>query len=119
MENFLIKEDYTNDLFTLVELEENAFDKTFDTEGYIYITYGDFVHIDGLMDNEYVSETACFIQDVLYVSNVKQAILNNIHHYRIIKHDDTEYWKTVRGGKEGYLQRRKERIEKIKEKEND
>ena len=81
MDNFLIKEDYTNDLFTLIELEENAFDKTFNTEGYIYIVNGNFVRIDGLMDNEYISETECTIKETFFVKNVKQAILDNIQHF--------------------------------------
>ena len=113
-EKFLLKEDYTNDLFTLIELEENAFDKVFDTDGYIYITHGDFHHTEDCMENEYISKACCPIIETLYVLNVKEAILNNIHHYKIIKHDDEEYWKCVRGGKEGYLNRRRERIKRMR-----
>lgn len=45
--------------------------------------------------------------------------MNNIYHndfYKFIRYDseeEKEYWKTVNGGKEGYLQRRKERISKL------
>ena len=43
-----------------------------------------------------------------------EEILKNAEHYELISHDDAEeYWKTVRGGKDGYLQRCKERVERI------
>ena len=42
--------------------------------------------------------------------------MKHTSHYELIFYgEDEEYWKTVRGGKEGYLERRTKRIQKMKE----
>ena len=119
---FLLKEDYDGNIYTLIELSEGAIEKVFDTDGYVYVIKEDtFSHTNDCMPNEFISTEPCDIVDTLYIGN----ILNNIelHHYyyKIIRYgseEEKEYWKTVRGGRDGYLQRRKERIERLNRSEN-
>ena len=112
------KEDYDEKTFRLIELVPNAFEKVFNTDGYIYLlNEADFTHTDNLMFSEYVSNKECKIQDTIYVPNVAEEILKT--NIEIIRYgQDADYWKTVRGGKEGYLERRLKRVKIIKEKEN-
>lgn len=114
--NFLLKEDYDGRNFTLVELKGGALEKAFDTDGYIYYLDGKQFrwNKDGV-PNEYISTEECDILDVQHVNNILEDILWAKSRFNIIRNAESdEYWKTVRGGKEGYLQRRKERVEKLK-----
>lgn len=109
------KEDYDGVTSTLVELVPNAFEEVFNTDGYIYEVYDSlFVHTDDLMQNEYICKENCAIIKRIHIENVGQEINMRFPHINIIKYEEAdEYWKTVRGGREGYLQRRKERVEKL------
>ncbi len=132
------KEDYNGTSYTLVELTETAFKDTFDTEGYIYLLDNkNFSKVQNmlpkqednstLLPNEYISTQKCEIQKVIYIPNVGEEILKHISenpdYYNIIYYNTSEekdYWKSVRGGKEGYLKRRMERARKLnKMKEDD
>ena len=108
------KEDYSNDAFRLIELAPNALERVFNTDGYIYVLNDDdFIHTDDLMDNEFISNKECTIQDTIYIANILQELLKT--NIEIIRYgEDAEYWKTVRGGREGYLQRRMARLNKLK-----
>lgn len=114
----LLKEDYDGNTYTFVELSEGAIEKVFDTGGYVYaVDKGKFLHTKDCMLNEFICAESCDIVDTLYIEN----ILNNMNHYnnfyKFIRYgskEEKEYWETVRGGREGYLKRRKERIEKIR-----
>lgn len=109
------KEDYDGVTFTLVELTPNAFEEVFNTDGYIYeVDNKSLYHTDNLMVNEYISHQPCLIIRTIYIENVGQEIKMRFPHINIIKYEESDdYWKTVRGGKEGYLQRRRERVEKL------
>ena len=108
------KEDYDGYTFTLIELVPNAFEEVFDTDGYIYeVDNRTFMYISDLMPNEYISHDNCTIIKTLHIENVSEEILK-CPYICVLKYEDSdEYWKTVRGGREGYLQRRKERVEKL------
>lgn len=114
----LLKEDYSGNSYTLIELSEGAIEKVFDTDGYMYVVNENaFSHIEDGIPNEFISTEPCDILDTLHIEN----ILDNINYYsdyfKIIRYgseEEKEYWETVRGGKEGYLQRRQERIEKLR-----
>lgn len=116
--NFLLKEDYDGEVFTLIELKEGALEEALNTEGYIYVVDGEnFKNTDDCMENEYISEMPCDIENVIHIKNILNMMEFNSDHYHLIRYgtkEENEYWKTVRGGKEGYLQRRKERIEKLR-----
>jgi hypothetical protein len=111
------KEDYDGVTFTLIELIPNAFEEVFDTDGYIYeVDDSLFVYISDLMPNEYISYDNCKIIKTTYIKNVGEEIKTRFPHINIIKYKESdEYWKTVRGGKDGYLQRRRERVERLSE----
>lgn len=111
----LFKEDYDGVTHTLVELIPNAFEEAFNTDGYIYeVDDRTFVYISDLMSNEYISYDNCIIIKTTYIKNVGEEIKLRFPHIQIVKYEESdEYWKTVRGGKEGYLQRRKERVDKL------
>ena len=109
------KEDYDGVTSTLIELVPNAFEEVFDTDGYIYeVDNSLFTHTDDLMPNEYICHDNCRIIKTIHIENVGQEINMRFPHINIIKYEEADdYWKTVRGGKEGYLQRRRERVEKL------
>ena len=117
---FLLKEDYNGDSYTLIELKENAIEEVLDTDGYIYaVNKNAFTHTKDCMLNEFISTKPCDIVDTFYIDNVFDS-MNNIYYndfYKFIRYgskEEKEYWETINGGKEGYLQRRKERIERLK-----
>ena len=109
------KEDYDGYTFTLIELIPNAFEEVYNTDGYIYeVDNGLFIHTDDLMPNEYVSHDNCRITKTIHIRDVGEEINLLYPYIQIIKYEEAdEYWKTVRGGREGYLQRRRERVEKL------
>ncbi len=116
----LLKEDYDGYTYTLIELVEGAIEKVFNTNGYIYVVNRKaFSHTKDCMLNEFISTEPCDIVDTFYIDNVLDA-MNNIYDnnfYKFIRYgsdEEKEYWKTVRGGKDGYLQRRAERIRHLK-----
>ena len=113
---FTFKEDYDGVTYTLIELVPNAFEETFNTDGYVYeVDDTSFIQTNDLMPNEYISHNNCSIIRTFRVRNVGEEIKLLYPYIKIIKYEEAdEYWKTVRGGKEGYLQRRKERIEKLR-----
>lgn len=112
----LFKEDYDGKTYTLIELKPSASEEAFDTDGYVYVVDDNsFSSVKDGLPNEFVSEKPCEIKDTIYIPNVLNYI-NSSDCYRIIRcgsEREHEYWKTVRGGKEGYLQRRKERAKKL------
>lgn len=115
--NPTLKEDYDGRVYTLIELKENAIEEVFDTDGYIYVVdESSFSHIDGCIPNEFVSAEPCKIIDTLHINNILDNIKHYSSYYKIIRYgsdEEKEYWKTVNGGKEGYLQRRKERVKRL------
>lgn len=119
MSKFLIREDYngTDKPYQLVEVVPGAFDEVFNHRGYIYeIDEQSFVSSDDI--NEFVSDISVSIKNTIVIENVYEELLKNAEHYELISYGDAEkVWKTVRGGKEGYLERRRKRLLKIKETE--
>jgi hypothetical protein len=115
-EKLTCKEDYEgkDKPFRLIELMPGAFKEVFDVEGYIYEVDDELFKPNGSL--EYVADQNVEINKVIKIHNVWKEILENAEHYELIFYgEDEEYWKTVRGGKEGYLERRLNRIKKMKE----
>ena len=116
MERFLLKEDYEgkDKRFRLIEIVPGAFKETFDVEGYVYEVDDELFKPNGPLG--YIAEQPVKICKAVKIHNVWEEILSNIEHYELIFYDEAEeYWKTVRGGKDGYLDRRAKRILKMKE----
>lgn len=113
----LLKEEYDGNAYTLIELSENAIENIFNTEGYIYVVDKEkFTHTKDCMCNEFISTEPCNIIDTLHIGNILDTMKYYNNFYKFIRYgsdEEKEYWNTVRGGKEGYLQRRKERIQKL------
>ena len=114
-EKLMLKEDYDGQIITLIELYEGAFIDALFTEGYVYVvdSYG-FEHTDDCRYREYINTKWCNIEHTFVIGNVLKEIVDNPHFKLIYYKDSDEYFKSIRGGKDGYLQRRKERIEKLK-----
>lgn len=114
----LLKEDYDGNTHTLIELSDGAIEKVFNTDGYVYmINEETFFRTDRCMPNEFISTESCDIVYTLHIKNILDSMKFYHYRYKFIlygSNEEKEYWKTVRGGKEGYLQRRKERIEQLK-----
>jgi hypothetical protein len=115
MTKSLIREDYSgaDKPYQLVEIVPGAFEEVFNCKGYIYeVDDGSFISSDDV--NEFVSEVNVKIKKCIVIENVYEEILKNAEHYELISYDDSEeFWKTVRGGKEGYLERKAKRVQKI------
>ena len=115
----LLKEDYDGNTYTLIELSDGAIEKVFNTDGYIYgVDKKTFTHTEDCMLNEFISTEPCDIVDTFHIENILDSMNRYNNFYKFIRYgsdEEKEYWKTVRGGKDGYLQRRKERIERLKQ----
>lgn len=113
----LIKEGYNgaDKPYQLVEVVPGAFEEVFNGKGYIY-EVDERLFVSGNEINEFVSESDVNIENVIVIENVYEEILKNAEHYELISYDDAEeFWKTVRGGREGYLERRAQRLQRMKE----
>lgn len=102
-----IREEYEghDKPFEIAECYHNAFKHQFDCCGYVYLLNPD--------DFEYNPETTEYRSDkpvkpvgVMHIDNIWKEMLKNHEHFRFRFDGDQEYWKTVRGGREGYLQRK-------------
>ena len=116
---FLIKEDYNgmDHPIQLIEIVPGAFKETFETPGYIYLVDGGTFKPHG--KNEYVSTTPVRIKQITPITDIWTYISNNPR-FKLICYEDSEpYWNTVRGGKEEYLKKRQERVDKLKEVRHD
>lgn len=104
-----IREEYygCDKPFEIAECYPDAFQHQFDCGGYIYVLNS--------QDFEYNPETTEY-RSSKPVTPVSAVMVNNIwstmmcikDQYRLIYDGDEEYWKTVRGGREGYLKRKHE-----------
>ena len=115
MRKFMIKEDYdgANVPFRLVEIVPGAFKYAFDRPGYIY-EVEDEMFISSPDVNEFVSEHMVTISKTILIPNVFEEMMKHPEHYELIYYDEADsYWPTVRGGKDGYLERRRNRIKRI------
>lgn len=113
----LIREDYNgaDKPYQLVEIVPGAFEEVFNCKGYIY-EVDDRSFISSGDVNEFISEHNVAIENVIVIENVYKEMLKHSEHYELISYCDAdEVWKTVRGGKEGYLERKAQRIQKMKE----
>lgn len=100
-----IREEYygPNDSFELAECYPNAFKNQFDCSGYVYLLDPkDFVQDPDT--GEYKSDRAVKPVGVLRIKNIWAEMQG--YDYKLIYDGDEEYWKTVRGGREGYLERK-------------
>ena len=110
------KEDYDGITHTLIELIPNAFEEVFNTDGYVYEVDDNLFYRQGdLLPNEYVCHENCPIIKTKYFENIGHEIKMRFPHIKIIRYEESnDYWRTVSDGRKGYLQRRKERVEKLK-----
>lgn len=117
MTKALIREDYNGPErpYQLVEIVPGAFEEVFNCKGYIYeVDSKSFVN--SCYANEFVSENNVKINNVTVIENVYEELLLHRNRYELISYYNSDkVWKTVRGGKEGYLERRAKRIRKVKE----
>ena len=117
MTKFLIKEDYNGEgkPYQLVEIVPGAFEEVFNRMGYIYeVDERSFVSSGDI--NEFVSEINVGIEKRIVINNVYEEMLKYAEHYELVSYEDSEeIWKTVRGGREGYLERRAKRLQMMKE----
>ena len=111
----LVREDYkgAGKPYQLVEIVPGAFEELFNCKGYIY-EVDDRLFISSEDVNEFVSEAKVKIENCIVVENVYEEMLKHSERYELISYENSdEFWKTVRGGKEGYLERKAKRVHKI------
>ena len=117
MERFLLYEDYVgkDKPFRLVEIIPGAFKEVFDVSGYIYEVDDDLFETYG-DQTEFISNQSVKVIKTIKIDNVWNEMMKHAEHYELISYDNSEeHWKTVRGGKDGYLKRRTERLNKVRE----
>ena len=119
-EDILIREDYKDGHYSLCELEEGAFERVFNCDGYIYVVKSDGFREarrafqDG-MDNEYISDVPQKYTSRVYIPNIWVKMMEvaerNPEYFEFITYEnaDETYWSHVPGGREGYLARREAR----------
>ena len=121
----LIREEYygIDKPMEIAECYPGAFDQQFNCKGYIYILNAEDFKRDP-ETGEYYSEEPVTPLDRMDVDNIwfkmmQIDIMKKIDHgtkeYDIHDYYDEEYWKTVRGGLEGFLMRKHENKQKMLE----
>lgn len=108
----LIREDYDDNLRSLAEVVPGAFKQVFDGPGYIYeLDESDFTHN---RYTEYISDKPVMYKNKIHIENVWKEILKHQGEYELVFYEDSDaYWEKVRGGRQGYLDRKSKIIEEI------
>ena len=114
-----IREEYQgkDQPFEIAECYPNAFEHQFDCKGYIYLLNPE--------DFEYNPETGEYRSrkpvkpiDCLRISNIWDEMMRREDRYKFVWDGDQEYWKGVRGGREGFLERKLANKQKMLEMRN-
>lgn len=115
----LIREEYygIDKPFELAECYPNAFEQMFSCKGYVYLLDPkDFYQDPKTL--EYKSDEEVIPVDRIDIPNIwdlmRRMNVDN-YFYSLHWHDDEEYWKEVRGGREGFLKRKLENKQKMNE----
>lgn len=113
----LIREEYRGNgmPFELAECYPNAFEQMFDCKGYVYLLnledfYQDPVNLEYKSDEEVIPVDRV---DVPNIWDLMRRINIDNYFYDLHWNDDEEYWKNVRGGRNGFLKRKLERKQKM------
>lgn len=116
-DEIIIREEYDGQLCSICELCPGAIKSLFDRPGWIYVFDDTSSFKKSAVINEYISDKPVQYQHRIYIPNILQEILAKPDVFKIVyfTNDQEEYWMNVSGGKDGYLQRRKQRIQKIQE----
>ena len=113
----LIREEYygPDKPFELAECYPGAFKQMFDCPGYIYLLADDdFIRNE---NGEYVSEKEVIPLGCVRIDNIWSEMmrLKGYWDYEFVWDGDEEYWKGVRGGREGFLKRKRANKQKMLE----
>lgn len=104
----LIREEHEDGKHTLAEVEPGAFKKVFNRPGYIYqVDNKNFKYNYG---TEYISNYNAKIRKTEKLDNVLEQIEKNPNIELISYENPGDYWDNVRGGREGYIQRKMESV---------
>lgn len=111
-----IREEYygKDKPFEIAECYPDAFKHQFDCSGYIYLLDPkDFEY--NPETTEYRSQKPVKPVGVMPIKNIWHEMQNIDDTYKFIYNGDENYWKTVRGGREGYLKRKRAAKQKMLE----
>ncbi len=115
-----IREEYygKHDAFEIAECYPDAFKHQFDCEGYVYIL--DPKDFERNPDTgEYRSRKAVKPVKCCKFSNILNVMTKGLpERFRLVYDGDEEYWKGVRGGREGFLKRKLANKQKMLEMRN-
>ena len=109
----MIREEYygSDQPFELAEIYPESFKKQFDCSGYIYLLNSeDFGY--NPETTEYRSYQPVKPVGVMRIDNIWNYMANIADRYRFVFDGNGEYWKHVRGGRDGYLKRKLENKQK-------
>ena len=112
----LIREEHEIGKHTLCELYPGAFNDVFNRPGYMYILQEN--NFTKFRETEYVSDHDVTPMYRIEIKNVLARLLVDPSIILIKDEDSEEYWKNVKGGKQGYIQRKQESAKLIAEKKN-
>lgn len=108
----LIREDYDDGFRSLAEVVPGAFKEVFDRPGYIYeVDNSKFKYNVG---TEFISNDKAKITKTHAIDNVWNEIQKNKDKYELVTYENPgDYWDKVRGGREGYLERKMESVKRV------
>lgn len=116
----LIREEYEgmDRGFTLAECYPDAFEKTFECPGSVYLVGEKFFRLNPDDPDEFISEYGVPVYCELPFDNVWNVMQRLEDHFEFVYYGTDEwyeYWSKVRGGLDGYLHRKLTRKEKMME----
>lgn len=102
-----IREEYygSSEPFELAECYPDAFKHQFNCGGYIYLLNSEDFDYNPLT-TEWTSDKAVKPIGCVHIENIWHDMTKILDRYRLIFDGNEEYWTTIRGGREGYLQRK-------------
>ncbi len=114
----LIREEYEgmDRGFTLAECYPDAFKKTFECPGSVYLLGEKFFRLNPDDPDEYISEYGVPVYCELPFDNIWETMQKLDEHFTFIHYgtqEADEYWNRVRGGLDGYLKRKLKRKEEM------
>ena len=109
-----IREEYygLDKPFEIAECYPDAFKHQFNCDGYVYLlNFEDFEY--NPETTEYRSSKPVKPVGVIHIQNLLSEMQSNADRFKFVNDGDVEYWKTVRGGREGYLKRKHDAKQKM------
>ena len=101
----------------LCEIWPGSFKRLFDRPGYIYVLH-EYDFSEQFRESEYVSRNEVKIARTIFIPNILKELEKSDTIKLIYNGYEGYYWSHVKGGKEGYLQRKQSSAQEVLNKRN-